>query len=152
MTQAPERIAIKWKPGDAITSGPLMEADGYTQFVRADLCPDAATVRAEALREAAECAEKRRRMLPQVTPEAALALLETLPDTILALIGTPAPDTAAPVSPQEAAKVLLNTRAYTETVATYAAAREYPSMGFINAAAVVGAALRALAEQEQTDG
>lgn len=53
------------------------------------------------------------------------------------------------MTPQEAAKVLLNANAHTEKAATYAAAKEFPQMGFINAGAVIGAALRAISEDGQ---
>ena len=34
--EAPERIALKWTEGAAITSGPLMDHPEYTHYVRAD--------------------------------------------------------------------------------------------------------------------
>jgi hypothetical protein len=33
---APDRIAIRWTPGIAVTSGPLMEHPDYTRYVRED--------------------------------------------------------------------------------------------------------------------
>jgi hypothetical protein len=36
MTDAPERIALRWIEGAAITSGPLMDHSDYTRYVRAD--------------------------------------------------------------------------------------------------------------------
>ena len=36
-TQAPERIWMKWREGQAVTSGPLTDHPDYTCFVRADL-------------------------------------------------------------------------------------------------------------------
>ena len=43
MSDVPERIALRWVTGAAVTSGPLMTHPEYTQFVRADLAqaPDA---------------------------------------------------------------------------------------------------------------
>ena len=41
---APERIALRWELGAAVTSGPLMTHPDYTQYIRADLAPDAALV------------------------------------------------------------------------------------------------------------
>ena len=34
---APERIAMRWEPGAAVTNGPLMTHPEYTQYTRADL-------------------------------------------------------------------------------------------------------------------
>jgi hypothetical protein len=45
MTDTPERIALRWQPGDAVTSGPLMDHPDFTQWVRADVA--AAMVAAE---------------------------------------------------------------------------------------------------------
>ena len=36
MTDAPERIALRWQPGAAVTDGPLMDHPDYTQYIRAD--------------------------------------------------------------------------------------------------------------------
>ena len=45
MTDTPERIALRWQPGAAATSGPLMDHPDYTQYIRADVV--AAMVAAE---------------------------------------------------------------------------------------------------------
>lgn len=37
MTDAPERIALRWLPGAAVTDGPLMDHPDYTQYIRADV-------------------------------------------------------------------------------------------------------------------
>ena len=36
MIDAPEWIALRWKLGVAVTSGPMMEHPDYTQYIRAD--------------------------------------------------------------------------------------------------------------------
>lgn len=36
MTDEPERIALRWEPGKAVTSGPLMQSKDYTHYIRAD--------------------------------------------------------------------------------------------------------------------
>lgn len=33
----PDRIALRWEVGKAVTSGPLMDHPDYTQYIRADL-------------------------------------------------------------------------------------------------------------------
>ena len=71
---------------------------------------------------------------------AAIHAMVKVSEAIFARIDAPAPD---PV--QQAAKVLLAAMAHTDKRGTHAAAREFPQMGFINAGAVIGAALRALA-------
>ena len=38
---APERIALRWEPGAAVTSGPLMQHPEYTPYTRADLAAEA---------------------------------------------------------------------------------------------------------------
>jgi hypothetical protein len=38
---APDRIAIRWTPGSAVTSGPLMDHPDYTRYVREDFQKDA---------------------------------------------------------------------------------------------------------------
>ena len=45
MNNTPERIALRWEPGAAVTNGPLMDHPDYTQWVRADVA--AAMVAAE---------------------------------------------------------------------------------------------------------
>jgi hypothetical protein len=45
MTDAPERIALRWQPGAAVTNGPLMGHPDFTQYIRADVA--AAMVAAE---------------------------------------------------------------------------------------------------------
>jgi hypothetical protein len=45
MSDTPERIALRWQPGAAVTNGPLMDHPDYTQWVRADVA--AAMVAAE---------------------------------------------------------------------------------------------------------
>lgn len=47
MTDAPECIALRWEPGAAVTSGPLMMHPDYTRYIRAD-----ATFTADDLRRA----------------------------------------------------------------------------------------------------
>lgn len=39
---APEKIALRWELGAAVTNGPLMTHPDYTRFVSADLCADPA--------------------------------------------------------------------------------------------------------------
>lgn len=39
---APDRIALRWEVGAAVTSGPLMDHPDYTQYIRADLATPAA--------------------------------------------------------------------------------------------------------------
>lgn len=39
---APEKIALRWELGAAVTNGPLMTHPDYTQFTRADLCAEPA--------------------------------------------------------------------------------------------------------------
>ena len=34
---APERIALRWEPGAAVTNGPLMTHPDYTRYVREDV-------------------------------------------------------------------------------------------------------------------
>jgi hypothetical protein len=46
MSEAPERIAMRWEPGAAVCAGPLMNHPDYTQWVRDDLYA-AAIARAE---------------------------------------------------------------------------------------------------------
>ena len=46
-TDAPDRIAVRWEPGAAVTSGPLMTHPDYTRYVRED-----ATFTADDLRRA----------------------------------------------------------------------------------------------------
>ena len=36
MSDAPERIALRWTEGAAVASGPLMDHPDYTRYVRAD--------------------------------------------------------------------------------------------------------------------
>ena len=45
MTDTPERIALRWQPGAAVTNGPLMDHPDFTQYIRADVA--AAMVAAE---------------------------------------------------------------------------------------------------------
>lgn len=47
---APDRIALRWELGAAVTSGPLMDHPDYTQYIRADLISDPVTVHANMLR------------------------------------------------------------------------------------------------------
>ena len=37
MTDAPKMIALRWQPGAAVTSGPLMDHPDYTRYVRQDM-------------------------------------------------------------------------------------------------------------------
>ena len=37
MTDAPKMIALRWQPGAAVTSGPLMDHHDYTRYVRQDM-------------------------------------------------------------------------------------------------------------------
>jgi len=52
MTDTPKRIALRWEPGAAVTSGPLMEHPEYTRWVREDVADAAvaAAVQAERAR------------------------------------------------------------------------------------------------------
>lgn len=119
---------------------------------RADLCPDAATVRAEALREAAGVAaarynadnstalDKRNCGLPDNHWAGGASASEHIEREILALIDTP-----APVSPQEAAIQ----KAADKAVFGYMSRDDRYAEGVL---AGVYRMRRALAEQEQTDG
>lgn len=48
MTDAPEKIWLKWEPGKAVTQGPLTEHPDYTAYTRTDV---ALAMVAAALRE-----------------------------------------------------------------------------------------------------
>ena len=37
MTDTPDRIALRWKPGAAVTQGPLFDHPDYTRWVREDV-------------------------------------------------------------------------------------------------------------------
>lgn len=37
MTDAPKMIALRWEPGAAVTSGPLMDHPDYIRYVRQDM-------------------------------------------------------------------------------------------------------------------
>jgi len=54
MTDTPERIALRWEPGAAVTSGPLMEHPEYTRWVREDVAEAAVAAAVQA--ERARCA------------------------------------------------------------------------------------------------
>ncbi len=74
MTNAPERIALRWEKGAAVTNGPLMEHPDYTQFVRDDI-HKAEIARLTRERDAAEAAalERARNDIadyPRVAPDA----------------------------------------------------------------------------------
>ena len=54
MTDTPERIALRWEPGAAVTSGPLMTHPDYTRWVREDVAEAAVAAAVQA--ERARCA------------------------------------------------------------------------------------------------
>jgi hypothetical protein len=54
MSDTPERIALRWEPGAAVTSGPLMEHPDYTMWVREDVAEAAVAAAVQA--ERARCA------------------------------------------------------------------------------------------------
>lgn len=87
-----ERAAYsgEYPQNDAIELGCLRSRDFIRRLTPtaavAALAARDARIREAALREAVECAKTRQRMLGQVSPEAALALLDALPDAIEALI------------------------------------------------------------------
>lgn len=57
MSDAPERIALRWELGAAVTSGPLMTHPDYTQYTRTDLAAAAeARARMEGWNAAIEAA------------------------------------------------------------------------------------------------
>ena len=52
MTDTPERIALRWQPGAAVTSGPLFDHPDYTRFVREDVAAAMVAAEREALPDA----------------------------------------------------------------------------------------------------
>ena len=60
---APDRIALRWELGAAVTSGPLMDHPDYTQYVRADLVRPAPLAEALAVPEVAALVEAAKRAL-----------------------------------------------------------------------------------------
>jgi hypothetical protein len=54
MTDTPERIALRWQPGVAVTNGPLMDHPDYTQWVRADVAAAMVAAEREACARAVE--------------------------------------------------------------------------------------------------
>ena len=58
MPDTPERIALRWQPGAAVTSGPLMDHPDFTQYIRADVAAAMVAAEREACAEAAVKASK----------------------------------------------------------------------------------------------
>jgi hypothetical protein len=73
MTDIPERIALRWEPGAAVTNGPLMTHPDYTRYVREDVAQTYhdAWLTAEGMLEEAQCqinAMKADTVQPRVKP------------------------------------------------------------------------------------